>query len=225
MSTSTRRLVDVLVPVLLLVALVALTVGVVQGGITARIDDLVYGATPGQGNGPVVPGFLALLVIDIATPAVSIGAVLLLAVILWVRTGRSAPFVLAGPAMALLTVTVLLGKALIDRPGPGYDEVFGIGGGAYPSGHAATALVCAGVVAALISQARPGLRRAAWVAAGTWTLLVTAALLWLHFHWLSDVVGSMLLGSLLMWLLLRWPLRLGVRIGSSWRHGGHRRAR
>jgi membrane-associated phospholipid phosphatase len=48
--------------------------------------------------------------------------------------------------------------------------------------------------------------------AACWTLLVVLGLLWLHFHWLSDVVGSVLLGSLVLWLLLRWPWRLGERI-------------
>lgn len=225
MSTSTRRLVDRLVPALLLIALIVVTVSVLHGGLSARVDDAVYAAAPGPSSGPVVPRFVGLLVIDLATPAVWIGGVLLLGVVLWKRTGRSAPLVLAGPAVILLTMTVVLGKGLIGRPGPGYDEVFGLGGGAYPSGHTATALVCAGVVAELVAQARPALRRPAWVAAGAWTLLVAAALLWLRFHWLTDVVGSLLLGSLLMWLLLRWPLRLGARGRTSSRHGGRRRGR
>lgn len=209
-----HRLVDVLVPALLLAAVVLVTVSVVRGGVSVPIDEVVKGATPGQGHGPVVPDLLALLVVDIATPLVWVGAVLLLVLGLWARTRRWAPLVLAGSAVGLLIVTVLLGKGLIARPGPAATKVFG-DFGSYPSGHTATALVCAGVVAELVSEARPALRRRARAVAAGWTLLVAASLLWLHFHWLSDVVGSMLAGSLVLWLLLRWPLRLGGTPQSS----------
>lgn len=203
-----RSLVDVLVPALLLVALVAVTVAVVQG-LTVPIDDHVYGATPGRDNGPAGPGVLALVVVDIATPAVWVAGMVLLAVALWAHTRRPGPVILIGSATALLTLTVLLGKGVIPRQLPDFAEVVS-DRGAYPSGHTATALVCAGLLAALVSRVRPALRRRAWVAAAAWTLVVAACLLWLHFHWLSDVVGSMLLGSLILWLLLRWPLRLGA---------------
>lgn len=219
-----RHLLDVLVPALLLVGLVLVTVSVVRGGVSAHVDAVVYRVTPGQGHGPVVLDLLALLVVDIATPPVWVAAVLLGMVGLWARTRRGAPLVLTGSAIGLLVVTVLLGKSLIARPGPGSSHVLG-GLGSFPSGHTATALVCAGVVAELVSQARPVLRRAAWVAAGAWTLLVAVSLLWLHFHWLSDVVGSLLLGLLVLWLVLRWPLRLGVPIGRQWRHGEPGRGR
>jgi membrane-associated phospholipid phosphatase len=56
-------------------------------------------------------------------------------------------------------------------------------------------------------------------------LLVAAALLWEHFHWLSDVVGSMFLGALVLWLLLRWPLQLGERVAPRRRHGDGSSAR
>lgn len=222
-SSGPSRLADVIVPALLLVALVLLTVAVVRG-LTVRIDDPVYEATPGGGNGPAVPDVLALVVVDIGTPAVCVAVVLLLAVALWVRTRRIGPLIMTASATALLTLTVLLGKGLIPRPLPGFAEVVG-DRGAYPSGHTATALVCAGLLAELVSQARPALRRRAWLAVAAWTVLVAAGLLWLHFHWLSDVVGSMLLGSLILWLLLRWPLRLGMGGGRRLRDGGRVRSR
>ena len=199
------------VPLALLVALVALTVGVVREGRVYRLDDAVLSLTPGETGGPALPHALAYLVVDLATPAAGVGVVLLVVTWLASRWRDPAPLVVAVAAIVLLTTTVLVGKAVIDRAAPGYDAV-GVHDGSYPSGHTATALVCAGVLADLVSRVRPHRRRAAWAVAACWTLLVVLGLLWLHFHWLSDVAGSVLLGSLVLWLLLRWPWRLGERI-------------
>ena len=139
---GTRRLVDALVPALLLLALVLLTLDVVRGGVTLRLDHLVLDATPGEGNGPALPGLLALLVADVATPAVAVAALLVLATGLAVGARRPGPLVLAGAAVVLLTGTVLAGKDLIPRAAPGYEGVLGAGG-AFPSGHTTTTLVCA----------------------------------------------------------------------------------
>ncbi|WP_207555913.1 phosphatase PAP2 family protein [Intrasporangium flavum] len=196
---------------MLLVALVALTVGVVREGRVYRLDDAVLALTPGETGGPGLPHVLAFAVVDLATPAVGVAVVLLVAAWLSRRWRDPAPLVVAVPAIVLLTTTVLVGKAVIDRAAPGFDAVVAHDG-SYPSGHTATALVCAGVLAEIVSRLRPHRRRAAWVAAAGWTLLVVLGLLWLHFHWLSDVVGSVLLGTLVLWLLLRWPWRLGERI-------------
>ncbi len=201
-----------IVPLLLAIGLALVTASVVRGGPTVRIDDAVFALTPGENGGPVLPRLLALLVVDVATPAVGVAVVLVVVALEWLRSRRVGPAVMALPAVAVLTATVLLGKAVIDRPSPGYAYVFAHDG-SYPSGHTATALVCAGVLAELVSRLRPHRRRAAWATAAGWTLLVVLALLWLHFHWLSDVVGSVLLGSLVLWLLVRWPWRLGERIG------------
>jgi len=209
------------VALLLALGLVAVTVSVVLGGPTVRLDDIVLSATPGRGNGPVVPDVLTLLVVDIATPALCVAAVAAVSAALCLHRGRWAPLALSGPALALLTGTVLLGKSVIPRSGPVAREMAS-DLGYYPSGHTATALVCAGLLAEIASRKWPGRRRQAWAAAAAWTLLVAASLLWLHFHWLSDVVGSMFLGSLLLWLLLRWPLRLGPRVAPGAGHGaGH----
>ena len=203
----------------LALAIVLVTAGVVRGGALVRLDDVVLAATPGRGNGPVVPDLLALGVVELATPALSVAVVSALTMALCLRTGRWAPLLLAAPALVVMSTTVLLGKGLISRTAPDVPGMLG-GDGSYPSGHTATALVCAGVVAELVARRHPGRRTLAWAAAALWTLLVVVALLWLHFHWLSDVVGSMLLGSLVLWLLLRWPWRLGAGVGAQCLHGG-----
>ena len=219
-----RRLTGPLVALLLTAGLAVVTVSVVQGGPSARLDDLVYGLTPGRGNGPAVPDLLALGIVRLATPAMAVVAVIAVVAALSGRIGVRGPLVLAAPALAVLTVAVLLGKAVIPRVAPGYGQVV-TDNGSYPSGHTATALICAGVLAELVSRLHPARRTRAWFAAGAWTLLVAAALLWEHFHWLSDVVGSMFLGALTLWLLLRWPLRLGERVAPRSRRGDRSSAR
>lgn len=206
------------VALLLLAGLVLVTLSVVAGA-TTRLDDLVYAWTPGKGNGPAVPDVLTLAVVDVATPALCVAAVAAFTAALCLRSSRWSPALLAAPALTLLTTAVLLGKNVIPRTSPESPDVLG-GYGSYPSGHTATALVCTGVVAALVSAMHPGRRRLAWSLVAIWTLVVAVSLVWLHFHWLSDVVGSTFLGSLLLWLLLRWPLRLGDRVAAQWRDGG-----
>lgn len=213
-----------MVALLLGAGLVLLTLDVIRGGAAIRLDHRVLALTPGRGNGPVLPDLLAFGVVQLATPALSVAVVCAVTMALCLRTGRWAPLLLAGPAIAVMSTTVLLGKGLISRTAPDVPGMLG-GDGSYPSGHTATALVCAGVAAELVSRLRPPRRTLAWAAAAVWTGLVVTSLLWLHFHWLSDVVGSLLLGSLVLWLLLRWPLRLGRAVGVQRLHEGRSTAR
>ena len=223
-ETPWRRLSGPVVALALAVGLVVVTSSVVRGGAALRLDDLVRASTPGRGNGPAVPDLLALGVVELATPALSVAVLSALTMALCLRTGRWAPLLLAAPAVVLMSSAVLLGKGLISRTAPDVPGMLG-GDGSYPSGHTATALVCAGVAAELVARLHPRRRTPARAAAALWTLLVAVSLLWLHFHWLSDVVGSILLGSLVLWLLLRWPWVLGAGVGTQCLHEGRSRAR
>ncbi len=49
-EAARRRLTGPLVALLLAAGLAVVTVSVVQGGPSARLDDLVYGLTPGRGQ-------------------------------------------------------------------------------------------------------------------------------------------------------------------------------
>jgi undecaprenyl-diphosphatase len=132
-------------------------------------------------------------------------ALLLTVVALWAISSRAPwPVVAAAPAVVSLTVTVLAGKWLLARPGPPGSEPVDILG-AYPSGHTATALVCTGTLAVLLARRYPQYRRGLTLAVTGWTTLVAWSLLWLHFHWLCDVLGGALLGALPLWLLYLWP--------------------
>lgn len=219
-----RRLSGPVVALVLGLGLVLLTLDVMRSGAAIRIDDRVAALTPGQGNGPVVPDLLALGIVQLATPVLSVAVVAAVTVAVCLWSGRWAPLLLAGPAIAVMSAAVLLGKDLIVRAAPDVPGMLG-GNGSYPSGHTATALVCAGVAAELVSWLRPPRRTLAWAAALVWTGLVVLSLVWLHFHWLSDVVASLLLGSLVLWLMLRWPLRLGRAVGAPWLDEGPPTAR
>lgn len=208
-----RRLSGPVVALVLAAGLVLVTAGVVRGGAVIRLDDRLLALTPGRGGGPQVIELVALAVVDLATPVLSVAVTCAVTFAVCLRTGRWAPLAVAGPALVLVSGAVLLGKGVISRTAPDLAGMPG-GDGSYPSGHTATALVCAGIAAELVSRLRPAHRRLAWSAAAVWTALVVTALLWLHFHWVSDVVGSVCLASLVLWLLLRWPARLGARLGA-----------
>jgi len=73
--------------------------------------------------------------------------------------------------------------------------VLGAGGRGYPSGHAATTTVCWGLVAVIIGAAAP--RTRPWVAAGAAVvvLLVGWSSIYGPAHWVTDVVGGVLIAA------------------------------
>ena len=176
----------------------------VATGRTVRLDHWMDETLPRRGGGPAPLHFVAEAIITVANPAITM-ALLLTVVALWaIRSRTPWPVLAAAPALASLTVTVLFGKWMLARPGPpGSHPVHFLG--AYPSGHTATALVCTGTLAVLVARRHPQCRRGLTLAVTGWTTLVAWSLLWLHFHWLCDVLGGALLGALLLWLLYRWP--------------------
>lgn len=187
----------------------AVLTSLVATGRTVGLDRWVDETLPRRGGGPAPLHFVAEAITTVASPPLTLG-LLLIATVLWAIWSRTLwPVLAAAPAVALLTVTVLLGKWLFARPGtPGSDPVHIFG--AYPSGHTATALVCTGTLAVLVTRRHPQYRRGLTLAVTGWTALVAWSLLWLHFHWLCDVLGAALLGALLLWLLYRWPWYLVV---------------
>ena len=192
--------------IVLLLGLFVLTT-LVATGQTVGLDRWVDKTMPKRGGGPASLHFVAEAITRIANPPVTM-AFLLTVVALWAIWSQTPwPVVATAPAVVALTVTVLVGKWMLARPGPhGSDPLNRLG--YYPSGHTATALVCTGTLAVLVARRHPQYRRGLTLAVTAWTTLVAWSLLWLHFHWLFDVLGAALLGALLLWLLYRWPWSL-----------------
>src|SRR5207247_75871 len=99
-------------------------------------------------------------------------------------------------AYAVLGGVVLTLKANVNRPGPGQDTLVHGGLGYFPSGHTANTLMCYGTCALLLAGGRTGApagrRPRTAVAAGFAALAVAIgfSLVWLDYHWVSDVLGS-----------------------------------
>jgi hypothetical protein len=90
----------------------------------------------------------------------------------------------AGLIVAGANVTTQLLKAALDRPGPSGPEP-----GSYPSGHVTVAMSLA---MALVLVAPPALRLAATVVGTAYAIGVGVAVVALHWHRPSDVVGAYL---------------------------------
>jgi undecaprenyl-diphosphatase len=202
--SSTRSAV---VPAFLAAGFLILLVGVLTNGPLVRLDLFVNSRVPGRDDGPQVLHDVAMSVITLANPPDTAFA-LVVVVLVWGLLSRSWwPVLAAAPAVVALTSTVLLFKWLVDRPGPAGSGPVG-SFGAFPSGHTATALVCAATLATLVGFVRPRWAIAARLVAAAWAVLVAWSVVWVHYHYLNDVLGSFLLGSLVLWLCYRWPWSL-----------------
>jgi undecaprenyl-diphosphatase len=129
-----------------------------------------------------VPFQVQLPVVTMAVVALAAAAVR--------RTWRPLAALAAGYA-ALLVVLFL--KAIGDRPGPSMAGQAMSGGlGYFPSGHTANTMLCYGTSALILAFVFTG-HRARLVITTAMVLSALAvgfSLVWMDFHWVSDVVGS-----------------------------------
>jgi membrane-associated phospholipid phosphatase len=137
---------------------------------------------------------IATLVTDAVSPQllIPVAAVICLGFAHVTRSLRWAAVSLS--TLAALTAVVLMFKAVVGRISP--DVSVGSESGAFPSGHAATVVVCFGLL--LLARSRMAYRRAVAISAVVLVGVVNVALVAGDFHWLSDVVAGDSLGALLL---------------------------
>jgi len=140
----------------------------------------------------------------------------------WIRPELGRGFAgRAATRVGLLTVSVLGLKNLTDRAGPAphssflnmplgsIDRIVGGGDGmAFPSGHTTTTVVCSALILASLQRTAPMRRRVPAVVVVA--LLVSSSLVYLNFHWLTDVLGGWLLGAAVLVVPLRGRARSTV---------------
>lgn len=152
------------------------------------------------------------------------GATLL--ALLAVRRRRTVePLVRLFVALCALSVVVYAFKLGLGRNAPiGDARGQPPGSGAsFPSGHTANAVLLWGLAQSTASRARMNRRLQMLIAAGRWSApwIVSAVMVLLDYHWLTDLVAGMTIGIVLLWvtLLPAWD-RLSVAIDR--RIFGHR---
>ena len=130
---------------------------------------------------------------------------LLLLLLVWYEC-RSLALVLLGASLARPLVEWTL-KELVNRPRPRLGQLVAGTGESFPSGHVMAAVAIWGLlppVVALVS----GRRSAWWWSVGISATIIAAvsfSRVYLGVHWLSDVVGALLLGALYL-LAVEWLL-------------------
>lgn len=133
-------------------------------------------------------------------------------VALWLAARRAWPALwhwLAAIGFAIVAPMLLKQLFQLPRPVAIYDGISSYG---FPSWHVTVTTVMYGFLAVLVARGLPvGLRWVAYAISATMVMLVALSRLYLGVHWLSDVLGGMLLGVL-------WLSALGIAYR---RHGGN----
>jgi undecaprenyl-diphosphatase len=135
---------------------------------------------------------------QVALPLLAVAAL-----IVAIRYRSLRPLLAAVIGVALLGTVILL-KILIARAGPGLPPVAPGAMGVFPSGHSATSSVCLGLAALLLARNLPGwVRWPALTGMAALCFLVGVALIWLDYHWFTDVVAGWALAALIIMAALR----------------------
>lgn len=188
----------------------AIVLDLAVGHSVADLDDRILRATT-----PIKPGAVTDLAQAVASAgmwAVQGGFAVALALIVAAFRRSLRPLVLMSTALAMLAVTVLTFKHAIGRLPPPLDanQLFA-DSAAYPSGHAAAAVVVGAVSARMLGDgAGSRTRLLLLTTAGAWALVTGWSRVHLHAHWASDVVGGWALGVVVVTATVAVESRRGV---------------
>ena len=99
-------------------------------------------------------------------------------------------------------------KAVVGRDRPDLERLVAGNGPSFPSGHVMAAVALWGLVPLVVALYSPD-RRVWWasfVASGTLIVAIGASRTYLGVHWLSDVIGGLIVGTFFL-LGAEWVLR------------------
>jgi membrane-associated phospholipid phosphatase len=198
--------------------LAVLTRQVIDGGVLTALDQPGYRWAVRHGGSSRFGRPWALLA-ALGEGRIMVPAVTLVAAAAWRRRRlgwRPVPGLLGIPASALVLVLALVtaAKPAVGRAYPGSDGQAFAGGSAFPSGHAAGAVVACGVAGYLLcllagTEDRPGCARVCLAAGGLGGLGTGAAMVRLGYHWPTDSAGGWLMGMGVLDLMLVALTRAG----------------
>ena len=191
---------------ILAAAFAALLLLVRQGGLVVLLDGLVQAGLAPLRTRPMLVAFDWLT--QSGTGGTGAAVALAASGLLW-SSGRAS---LVGPlwlAFVGAEATTWSVKFLTARARPPFLEGLTAASPSFPSAHATVAVVVYGFVALSIAATAPERwRPEIFAAAAVLVVLIGFSRLLLSLHYLSDVVGGMVVGA--FWLLLAWRLaRLG----------------
>jgi len=134
------------------------------------------------------------VVFDVATPQIALAITLVMACLVAWKRHRWEIAVEGAVRISVVVVAVLLLKPLLAVPGPTRDAL-GDHGGSFPSGHTTATVVCVALLFGCIGWPRPARGRVA--GAALIAAFVGVAVIYVRYHYLSDVVGGIVLGLLI----------------------------
>ena len=178
-----------------------LTIFVITPSFVTRIDERIGNRVPPHSSGIVRTFILGLD--DLGLRGFSATVLLIAAVLIALRFRSWRPINLS--LLSLIGLNVVVGGLKVafgrGKPRLGQDQFHFSGVGSYPSGHAANAILTWGLLAYLIyhyTHRAMGRGRTLGAVVGLTTFIVSAVSLYRNTHWLSDLVGGVLIGGAIL---------------------------
>jgi membrane-associated phospholipid phosphatase len=185
----------------LVASFAVLTIFVMTPSFVTRLDERI-----GRRNPPRLKGLANTIIIgldDIGLRGFSATVLLIAAVLIGLRFRSWRPINLS--LLSLLGLNGVVGGLKIafgrEKPRLGHDLLHVANVGAYPSGHSANATLTWGLLAYLIyhyTHRAMGKGRLLASIVATATLTMCAVSLYRNTHWLSDLVGGILIGGAIL---------------------------